>query len=66
MTDSSKVQALTALLEQVIFSLNMTQYSIDDPTAAHKVESDADEYFQQMVAILHSDSGEAPGSSLEP
>lgn len=53
---SSKVQALTALLEQVIHSLDMAHYKIEDPIDAANVESDADDYFQQMLAILHSDS----------
>lgn len=67
MTDSSsKVQALTTLLEQVIHSLDMAQYEMEDPSAARAVEHQAYEYYDQMVAILHGGSGEPPESALEP
>jgi hypothetical protein len=56
MTDADKVLALTELLTDVMHSLNMKQYVIDDPTESYKCETEADEYHQQMIDILHSDS----------
>ena len=55
MTDADKIQALTDLLSNVIHSLEMTKYEIEDVTEAANVIRDADQYHQQMLDILHSD-----------
>jgi len=54
MTDAQKVEALTNLLDNVIHSLSMKQYEIEDATESHKCEAEADEYYQKMLNILHS------------
>ena len=54
MTDAQKIAALTELLDTVIFSLEMTQYEIDNVSEAANVVRDADKYHQQMLDILHS------------
>jgi hypothetical protein len=53
MTDAQKIEALTNLLDNVIHSLSMKQYEIEDATESHKCETEADEYYQQMMDILH-------------
>jgi hypothetical protein len=52
--DAEKLLALEALLNEVIFSLEMTQYSIEDSHEVHKVVQKADDYHEQMLNILHS------------
>lgn len=54
MTNEQKIEALTNLLDNVIHSLNMKQYEIEDATESHKCEVEADEYYQKMLDILHS------------
>jgi hypothetical protein len=56
MTDAQKIEALSELLSNVIHSLEMTKYEIDDVFEAANVIRDADNYYQQMLDILHSDS----------
>ena len=53
MTNEQKIDALTELLTDVIHSLNMKQYLIEDPTESYKCETEADEYHQKMCDILH-------------
>jgi hypothetical protein len=53
-TDTQKVAALTDLLDNVIHSLNMKQYEIEDATQSHQCEVEADNYYQKMLTILHS------------
>jgi hypothetical protein len=53
MTDAQKVEALQELLNNVIHSLNMTEYDIEDGAKAHEVTVLADAYFQQMLDIVH-------------
>ena len=55
MTDADKVQALTDLLSNVIHSLEMTKYEIEDVSEAANVVREADHYHQQMIDILHND-----------
>jgi hypothetical protein len=55
MTDAQKIEALTDLLSNVIHSLEMTQYEIEDVSEAANVVRDADNYHQQMLDILHSE-----------
>ena len=54
MTNEQKIEALTELLGDVIHSLNMKQYEIEDATESHKCEVEADDYYQKMLTILHS------------
>ena len=52
MDDAAKLIALESLLNDVIFSLEMTQYSIEDSHKAYKVVEQADDYFRQMLDIM--------------
>mgnify|MGYP003338655189 CR=1 FL=1 len=56
MTDTEKIDALVELLNNVMHTLNLKQYYIDDPTESHQCEVQADAYHQQMIDILHSNS----------
>ena len=58
MTDAQKVEALTELLSNVIHSLEMTKYEIEDVSEAANVVRDADHYHQQMLDILYSENNE--------
>jgi hypothetical protein len=53
MTDAQKIDALTELLNDVMHTLNMKQYCIDDPTESHQCEVEADQFHQKMLNILH-------------
>ena len=55
MNDAQKIEALTDLLSNVIHSLEMTQYDIEDMSEAANVIREADHYHQQMLDILHSE-----------
>ena len=55
MNNEQKIDALTDLLTEVIHSLNMKQYEIEDPTESYKCETEADDYHQQMMEILYDD-----------
>lgn len=54
MTDAMKIEELTDLLKDVINSLEMKQYVVEDPHESHQCEVEADQYYQQMLDILHS------------
>ena len=53
MTHEQKIEELVALLGEVIHSLNLKQYEIEDPTASYQCEVEADQYYNQMLSILH-------------
>ena len=53
MTDAQKIEALTDLLSNVISTLELTKYDIEDATESHNVEVKADAYHQQMIDILY-------------
>ena len=55
MTDAQKIEALTEILSNVIHSLAMTKYEIEDVSEAANVIREADHYHQQMLDILHSE-----------
>ena len=55
MTDAQKIDALIDLCSNVIHSLEMTQYHIDDVSEAADVIREANHYDQQMLNILHSE-----------
>jgi hypothetical protein len=57
MTPEQKIEALTELLSNVIHSLNMKQYVIENPSESHQCEIEADEYYDQMLKILHDEDG---------
>ena len=56
MTDTQKIEALSDLLSNVINSLEMTKYEIEDVSEAANVVREADHYHQQMLDILHSEN----------
>lgn len=56
MTDTDKVDALVELLGEVMHTLSMKQFEIEDATEAHKCETEADDYHQQMLNILYPDA----------
>ena len=56
MTDEQKIDALADLLSNVIHSLEMTKYEIEDVSEAANVVREADHYHQQMLDILYPDA----------
>ena len=58
MTDTQKVEALSELLSNVIHSLDMAKYEIEDVSEAANVVRAADHYHQQMLNILNSEDNE--------
>ena len=54
MTDTQKIDALIELLNDVMHTLSMKQYEIEDATQSHQCEVEADQFHQQMIDILHS------------
>ena len=55
MTNEQKIDALTDLLTDVMHTLELKQYLIEDPTESYKCETEADEYHQQMINILYEE-----------
>ena len=55
MTDKQKIEALTDLLSNVINTLEMKQYDIENPNLSHECVIEADKFHQQMLDILHSE-----------
>jgi hypothetical protein len=55
MTDADKVFALTELMGDVIHTLEMKQYDIEDPQLSYECVTDADKFHQRMIDILHSE-----------
>jgi hypothetical protein len=55
MTDADKVIHLTELLGEVMHSLEMTKFQIDDNDEAQNVIRQADNYHQQMCDILYKE-----------
>lgn len=55
MTDAQKIEALSDLLSNVIHSLEMAKYEIEDVSEAANVVREADKFHQQMLDILHSE-----------
>ena len=56
MTDSQKIDALVELLGDVMHTLEMKQYEIEDATQSHQCEVEADAYHQKMIDILYGES----------
>jgi hypothetical protein len=55
MTDAEKLFALTELMGDVIHTLEMKQYDIEDATLSHECVTDADKFHQRMIDILNHD-----------
>ena len=55
MTDTQKIEALTDLLSNVIHTLEMKQYDIENPHLSHECVIEADKFHQQMLDILHTE-----------
>jgi hypothetical protein len=58
MTDQQKIEALIDLCSNVIHSLEMTKYEIENVSEAANVVRAADHYHQQMLNILNSEDNE--------
>jgi hypothetical protein len=56
MTDADKVFALTEILGDVIHTLEMKQYDIQDSQLSYECVTDADKFRQIMSDILHSET----------
>ena len=56
MTDADKIDALTDLLSNVIHSLEMTKYEIEDVSEAANVVREANKFHQQMLNILYPEN----------
>lgn len=56
MTDAQKVDALTDLLSNVIHTLEMKQYDIEDPDLSYECVIDANKFHQRMMDILHENT----------
>jgi hypothetical protein len=54
MTDTQKIAALTELLGDVIHTLEMKQYDIEDAQLSYECVTDADKFHQKMFDILYS------------
>jgi hypothetical protein len=54
MTDTQKIEALTELLGDVIHTLEMKQYDIENAQLSYECVTDADKFHQKMIDILHS------------
>ena len=54
MTNEQKIEALTELLGDVIHTLEMKQYDVEDATLSYECVTDADKFHQKMIDILHS------------
>jgi hypothetical protein len=54
MSDADKVIYLESLLSEVIHTLEMTQYDIEDATESNNVVMKADKFYDEMLTILHS------------
>ncbi len=54
MTNEQKIDALTELLGDVIHTLEMKQYDVEDATLSYECVTDADKFHQKMIDILHS------------
>jgi hypothetical protein len=55
MTDADKVFALTEIMNDVIHTLEMKQYDIEDPQLSYECVTDADKFHQRMIDILYSE-----------
>jgi hypothetical protein len=56
MTDADKLFALTEIMNDVIYTLEMKQYDIEDATLSHDCVTDADKFRQIVNDILYPDA----------
>ena len=56
MTDADKLFALTEIMNDVIHTLEMKQYDIEDSQLSHECVTDADKFRQIVNDILYSES----------
>jgi hypothetical protein len=56
MTDADKLFALTELMGDVIHTLEMKQYDIEDVTLSHECVTDADKFRQIVNDILYPEN----------
>jgi hypothetical protein len=54
-TKEQKIDALVELLNDVMHTLSMKQYEIEDATQSHQCEVEADQFHQKMIDILYSE-----------
>ena len=55
MTDADKLFSLTEIMGDVIHTLEMKQYDIEDPQLSYACVVDADKFRQRMLDILYSE-----------
>jgi hypothetical protein len=53
MTDADKLFSLTEIMNDVIHTLEMKQYDIEDATLSHECVTDADKFRQIVNDILY-------------
>ena len=56
MTDKEKLFCLTEIMNDVLCTLEMKQWDIEDPQLSHECEVEADEFNEKMLKILYSDA----------
>jgi hypothetical protein len=56
MTDADKLFALTEIMNDVIHTLEMKQYDIEDSQLSHECVTDADKFRQIVNDILYPES----------
>ena len=62
MTNEQKIEALTELLTDVMNTLELKQYLIEDPTESYECEFQANQFHQQMIEILYPESSFQSGT----
>jgi hypothetical protein len=62
MTNEQKIDALTELLGEVMNTLELKQYLIEDPTESYECEFQANQFHQQMIEILYPESSFQSGT----
>jgi hypothetical protein len=58
MTDADKLFALTEIMNDVIHTLEMKQYDIEDSQLSHECVTDADKFRQIVNDILYSENAQ--------
>ena len=56
MTDADKLFALTEIMNDVIYTLEMKQYDIEDPQLSHECVTDADKFRQIVNDMLYPET----------
>ena len=58
MTDEDKLFALTEIMNDVLCTLELKQYDIEDPQLSHDCVVDADKFRQRMIDILYPNNNQ--------